>query len=57
MGECVDAILKLWENVMEVVVKKDKVNTYTMTNIRRKTKKKTDKDKRGGGVSICLIDV
>ena len=34
---------KLWENVMEVMVKIEKTNT--MTNTWGKTKTKTDKDK------------
>ena len=36
---------KLWENVMEAIVKIEKTNR--MTNTWRQTKKKTDKDKNG----------
>ena len=38
---------KLWENVMEVIVKIEKTNTMTNTwrKTKTKTKTKTDKDK------------
>ena len=42
---------KLWENVMEVIVKIEKTKTMTNTWGKSKTKTKTDKDKN---LTICL---
>ena len=44
MLECSASLWKLWENIMEVIVKIEKTNT--MTNVWGKTK--TDKNKYDG---------
>ena len=43
LGRMPGCLRKLWENVMEVIVKIEKTNT--MTNTWRNTKTKTHKDK------------